>query len=120
MIRHNQWSIKLTEMMNLPAQTTQRGVGGQEVLRRDAPHREHNVGPQQLNLAHEVRKAGNNFLGLGITIARRPAFQHVGNVHVAAATESDCLEHGIQEVAGTTDERLTSAILFSAGGFADY
>jgi hypothetical protein len=52
MIRHNEWSVQLTEAMNLPSQTAQWGVRRQEILRRDTPDSEHNPGSQKLDLAH--------------------------------------------------------------------
>src|ERR1700728_593503 len=47
MIRYHQRHLGETERMHLQAQLSQGGIGLQQVLRRDPPHRQHDLGPEQ-------------------------------------------------------------------------
>ncbi len=76
-------------------------------------------GLQQLDLAQQERHAGRHLLGLGIAVARWAAFQHVGDVDVAAAIQSDGAQHGIEQMPGPAHERLAASVLFGTGSLSN-
>ncbi len=68
-----------------PRSRAERRVGREQVLRGDAPDRQHELRLEQRDLAHEVGQAGGDLLRLRIAVARRPALEHVGDEYVAVA-----------------------------------
>src|SRR6202034_1198886 len=120
MIRHDQWCVQLAEVVHPPAQPCERGIGREQVLRRDAPDREDQPRLQQRDLAQQVRQAGGDLLRLRVAVAGLPALEHVGNVDVAAAVEADGGQHFVEQLTGDAHERLAGAVLLGPRGFADY
>src|SRR5665213_3414304 len=110
MIRHNQWSIQLAEVVDFTAKTAQWHSCTQQILCRDAPDGEHESGLQQLNLTQQIGQTRGDLLRLRVTVAGRPTLQHVGDVHVGSSVEADCTQHGIEKMSRATDERLTPPV----------
>ncbi len=104
--------------MHLPAQASQGDIGAQQVLRCDAPHRQHDLGFQQGDLLFQVGQAFRGFARRRIAIAGRPAFEDIGDVNLLAR-QTDRTQHGIQELTGPAHKGLTLAILIGARRFAD-
>src|SRR3569833_2779655 len=119
MIRHYERSIQLTEIVHFSAQSAERQIRTQQVLRRDTAHRQHQPGLQQCNLAHQVWQAGSDLLRLGIPVVGRPALQDIGDIDVGLSIEVDRPQHRVQQVSRPAHERLTSAVLFGTGSLAD-
>ena len=74
--------------------------------------------PDQLDLPEEMRLAGLDLLRLGVTVARRPALEHVRDVDVRAR-QPDPVQELLEQLARLTDEGNALLILVVAGRLAD-
>ena len=72
-----------------------------------------------VDLAQKKRRALRHLVGLGIAVARRPALEHVGDVDVLAALESDRGEHVVEQLPRLADERVAEPVLLCARRLAD-
>ena len=91
--------------------------------RHEPPHRVtaegHDHGRvEYLELAVQVRRARRDLIGLWVTVARRPAFDDVGDEDVIPRP-ADVAEQVHEEAAGTADERSTLEVLVLARALAD-
>src|SRR5205085_12552751 len=77
------------------------------------------LGADERDLLPEELRALRHLLGFRIAVAGGAAFEHVGDVDVLAALETDRGEYVIEELARLADERLAEPIFFRAGRFAD-
>ena len=77
-------AMQLAEAMHLAAQPAEGRIGGEQVLRGDAAHGQHDASGAAARSAAEVGQAGRHFLGLRVAIAGRPALEHVGDEHLLA------------------------------------
>src|SRR5580693_5789842 len=64
MIRDDKRSVECPEAMHPAAQPPERRSRCQQVLRGDAPDRQHDLWLQQRNLSNQVWQTGSDFLGL--------------------------------------------------------
>ncbi len=107
------------ELVDAAAQSRQRHLSSEQALRGDATDTEDHVRSHELDLPAQIRQALRGFLLARIAVVRRPALQHVRDVHLAAL-EPGGRQHRIQELARAPDERLALAVLFGAGRLADH
>ncbi len=87
-------------------------------LRRDASDREDERGREQLDLPVEIGTAASRFLGPRVAVSRRPALEHVGDVHLLAP-RAERTQHRIEQLARAADEGLSASILFRARRLPD-
>ena len=66
-----------------------------------------------------MRRALCHLQRLGVAVAWRAALERVGDVHIFAARQVERGEHAVEQLAGLAHERLTLAVFFLAGRFAD-
>src|SRR5512146_1904191 len=71
MIRHYERRIQLTKMVHLAPESSERHIGGQQVLGRDPPHGENQPRSHQGDLPHQVRQTGGDLLRLRVPVTRR-------------------------------------------------
>src|SRR5688572_8107835 len=90
----------------------------QQRLRRELAERHDHARLDDVDLAEQVRLALLDFVGFGIAVAGRPAFDDVGDVDLIAR-EADGLDDLRQQLSGAADERLTALVFFLAGRLAD-
>src|SRR5688500_17606409 len=103
----------------LPAPDSRdRRVGLEQALRRELAERDDDLRPDRVNLPEQERLALRHFVRLRIAVARRPAFDDVGDVDIFTP-EVDGFDDPVQELSGTADERLALDVLIRAGRFAD-
>ena len=102
-----------------PAQAGDAGIAVEQRLRGEAPHGDDQLGLDQLDLAQQVRRALPYLLRLRVAIARRAAFQDVGDIHVLAALQADRGEHVVEQPPGLPDEGLAQPVFLGAGRLAD-
>ena len=69
-------------IMALPAQLAYWCLCVQQALRGKAAECQNQLGLHQRDLLRQKRLARRNFIGLRVAIARRAAFQHIGNIHI--------------------------------------
>jgi hypothetical protein len=100
--------------VHAPAQAGDRGVGGEQRLRGEAPHREDQLGLDEVDLRVQVRRAPRDLLRLRIAVARRPALEHVADIDVLLAGQVDGGEHVVEQAPGLADERFAEAVLLRA------
>src|SRR3546814_2442501 len=78
----------------------------------------------EFDLPIEIRATGFGLIALGITIARRPAFDDVGDEHGTACIRllsrtADALQHLIEQLARTSNKRLATRIFVRTRSFTD-
>ena len=111
--RFRAWSRR-GEMVQFPAQFTNRSIRTEKRLRRDSAYAQNQLRIDELNLPIQKGNARLNFFGPRIAIVRRPRFQNVRDEHLLASKPYR-LQHRIQELTSSTDERLTLSIFIRAG-----
>ena len=72
----------------------------------------------QRDLPEEVALAGLDLVGLGIAVARRPAFEHVRHID-AVAVEADPGQQLVEQLARLADEGLALLVLVESRRLAD-
>src|SRR5205809_6833687 len=100
--------------MQAPAQARDAGLGGEQRLHDEAPHREDQLRLDELELAQQVRRALADLEGLRIAVARRTALEHVADVDVLAAREAARGEHVVEQAPGLPYEGLDPRVRFGA------
>ena len=95
-----------------------RTLAGHQPLQSVTPEDEHDLGPHQGELSREVRRARLGLIRHGVAVLRRPAFEDVGDVHVAAAQADTCKQR-VKQLSCGAHERLALAILVEARRLAD-
>ena len=73
----------------------------------------------QIDLPKQKGLAGRDFVGLGIAILGRPAFDHVADVNVGARHPHPALDYIGEQLARAAHERLAARVLVGAGPLAD-
>src|SRR5205809_7442792 len=86
--------------MQAPAQARDAGLGVEQRLHRETPHREDQLRLDELELAQQVRRALADLEGLRIAVARRTALEHVADVDALAARDSERGEHVVEQAPG--------------------
>jgi len=104
------------EVVKLSAQLGHGRAVGQQIFRRGSAQRHHNFGPDDRDLAHEIRRAGFALLALGRAVVRRTAFHDVSDVDIFPA-QTHSFDHVGEQLAGATDERLALRVFIGAGAF---
>jgi len=94
-------------------------AGAQQRLHRKAAHGQDHLGLQQLDLPLQEGQALRHFFRTGIAVAWRPAFQHVDDIDLGPAVETEGAQHVVQKLARRTDEGLPALVLRFARRFAD-
>ena len=84
----------------------------------EAAEGDDDLGVDQGDLLVEEGAAGGHFLGQGVAVAGRAAFDHVGDEHLLAG-EADGAKQLLQELAGGADEGAALLVLVEAGPLAD-
>src|SRR6266545_7906965 len=105
--RHHSYAAKLVKA---PAQRADGCAGLEQRLRRRTAERDNEARRDGLDLSVEERQALGHLVRLWIAIARRAAFEHVGDVD-GVARPPHRLDHAVEELAGGADERLAAAVL---------
>ncbi len=105
--------------MHFASESPQRHVRAQQVLGRDPPHGQDQPGAHEGNLPHEVGQARCDLVRLRIPVARRTAFEHVGDEDIRLTAQTDRLEHGVQKLPGAAHKGFAATILLGAGGLAN-
>src|SRR3954454_9220707 len=90
----------------------------EQQLRGEVPERDHHARLQEAELPLEVRTAGFDLVGLRVAVARRPALDDVGDVHIVAR-QPNALDEAREELPGPADERDALLVLFGTGTLAD-
>jgi len=102
------------------AQPRNRLIQVEEAVGGGAPDAEDEVRPEDFNLSAEVADAGVA-LGLGrLAIVRWAALDDVSDIAVGLARESNCGEHLVEEIAGSSHKGQSLAVFFRAGAFSDH
>ena len=115
----------LCPRMHRPAQTADGLVGAQQRLHGNAAHGDDHPGLHQRHLALQKGLAGGQFFGRRVAVARRSAFQRVGDEHLllgwaVVSAQAQCGEHAVQQLAGGTDKGLALEVFLLARGFAHH
>src|SRR5262249_37749371 len=71
-----------------------------------------------VELTEKKRRAGGDFVGLGLTIAGRTALDHVADVHVAAL-EAHGFDHLREELSGASDKGQSLCVFIGSGTLTD-
>src|SRR5262245_27548206 len=116
MIRHDQRNAIGT--VEPSAEPPDRLLRVEQRLRGERPEGDDHLGTDQLDLPHEIRAAGLDFLWLRIAIARRPMFEDVADVNVLSL-QVDRAEDLVEELTGLADERTSKLVLRGTRCFAD-
>ena len=90
---------------------------GHERLERVAAESDHNRRIEDLELAPQIRGASRDLGRLRVAVARRPAFDDVGDEHVLAPP-ANAFEQLVEQTASSADERPTLLVLVVARAFA--
>jgi hypothetical protein len=101
------------------AQARDARLGVEQRLRRCPPHRQDQPRPDERDLAHEVRRALRDLVGLRVAVSGRAALQHVRDVDVLSPAQPDRREHAVEKAPRLADERFAARVLLRARGFAD-
>lgn len=108
MIRHDHWGPY--EFMNSAAQTTQRLIGVQERLGREASKRADGLRCDQLELSTKIRPAACNFIWPGIPVLRRTTLEHVADENLSPQ-EAHRQKHLVQELPRRPNEWAAGSVL---------
>src|SRR3989449_1859910 len=106
------------EPMDLVPQAPDRLLRVEERLRRGAPHRQHDFGLEELDLAEQVRRAGRDLVVLRQAVLGWAALHHVADEH-PLAWQLDRGEDLREQLAGRSHEGASGLVLHSAGTFPD-
>ena len=90
----------------------------EERLGRHSARRDQQTRRYRLDLASEIARALRDLVGVRIAVAGRPALDDVRDVDIATR-QTDGGQHGIEQLAGAADERLSAGVLFGAGRLPD-
>ena len=107
-----------TILVHATTQAGNRGLACQQAHRGDPAERDDQFRLYQLDLALQVRLACQRFFRLGVAVARRPAFDDVGDVDIRATPQLDRRQHAVEELPGLSHERLALRVLVRTGAFA--
>jgi hypothetical protein len=102
----------------LAAESAHGGIAAEHVLGGGEAEGDDDFGADELDLAHEIRRAGFDFIGRGGAIAGGAAFDDVGDVNLLAL-EAHGGDHLVEELASAADEWAAGLVLGLAGAFAD-
>ena len=92
MIGDDQGYLADAEDVALAAQLANRCLHLEQVLRRDTADRQNNFRLNQGDLIQQIGFAARHFRSLRIAIRRRPAFQHIRDIDLAAG-QAERREH---------------------------
>jgi hypothetical protein len=79
---------------------------------------EDDLGLDHRELARQVWRASLRLVWHRVTVLRRPALEHVGDVDVGAA-QADAGKERVEKLSCSADERLTLTVLVEAGRLSD-
>ena len=103
----------------LAAQTADRCIRVEQLMRSNATDREYQPGRDMRNLGVEVFAALCGFLLGRIAIARRSAFENIGDKDRVTRL-LDGSQHFVEQLARAPDEGFAATVFLGAGRFADY
>jgi hypothetical protein len=95
-----------------------RTLAWHQPLERMAAEDEDDLGLDHRELARQVWRASLRLVWHRVTVLRRPALEHVGDVDVGAA-QADARQQGVEQLPGGTDERLPLAVFVEARRLSD-
>ena len=73
----------VADSFGLPMDFADRSAG-EKTSHRETPQRDDDLGPDEINLAVQVRRAGRQSIRQRVAVAGGPALDHVGDVHLLA------------------------------------
>jgi hypothetical protein len=82
------------------------------------PHQAYNVGLKNINLSHEVGKAGFDLSGFWFSVFRRPAFYDAGNENIGPR-QARLSQGPVQQPSRSPHKGPSRQILLPTGGLAD-
>ena len=85
-------------------------------LRRACAEAADDFGPDHVELAKEIRRAGGDFVFFGQAIFGRTAFHYVADIHVRAP-KTHRFDHLREQLAGAADEGLALFVFVAAWAF---
>ena len=118
MVGDHHRNARLPKRIAASPHLTDGGGGGEQVLGRDAPHRQDDPGLDERDLAQQEGFAGLGLGGGRVPVIGRSAFQDIGDVDLVPA-ETDGLEHGIQQPSRAPHEGFALAVLIGSRRLAD-
>src|SRR5882757_6319277 len=107
------------EVLPIAAHLADRGFYFQHRLNGKGAETYNRARAHGFNLSKKKRLARSDFVGFGISIFGRPAFDYVADINVAALEADAALDDIGQQLAGAADERLATRIFVGAGRLAD-
>ena len=116
MKRRNQ--LRAAVVVNAAAQARDRIERAQQRLRRELAERDDHLRLDGVDLPEQEWLARLDFVLLGVAVLRRPALDHVRDVHVLAL-QIDRFDDLRQQLPGAADERNALLIFVGARRFAD-
>src|SRR5215212_1157713 len=108
MIGHDQRHAIVT--VYLAAQLADRELRLQKSLRREGPQRQDDFGLDELDLANQIGRAGDDLVGHRIAVPRRTMLEDICDEDVLAL-EVDRPENLVDQLARLTHERLALLVL---------
>ena len=94
-------------------------IGTDKPLSGNSTDTNYNFRAHKPDLLSKPRDASALLLRLGITIVRRSAFNHVGDVNILSPVQPDCVKVFIEKLTAPADKRFTLEILLLTRTFAD-
>src|SRR4051812_8616974 len=104
--------------MNLAPQLTDRELGFKQRLRGEGCKGQNDLGPHQLDLAHQIGRAGGHLLRQRIPVARRPVLEDVRDEDIVTR-QLDRPDDLRQQLPRRAHEGLALLVLVGARGLAD-
>ena len=90
------------------------------MLRGNAPHHKDHLRAEQLYLRVQKGGAAASFLRRRVTVLRRAAFNHIGDIAVGFARKLNSLQHLVEELPRPTDKGSALPVFVRARSLADY
>ena len=87
-------------------------------LRGERAERDDDLGPNDLQLTHEIRAAGSDFRRRGVPIRRWPMLEHVADEHVFSR-QLDGAKNLCQQLTSSTDKGAALLVFVLAGRLAN-
>ena len=118
MVCYHDRNGEVTVVVALAAHFTDGGFSLEQVLGGNPAQGQDQPGLNGVYLLCEIIPAGQDFLGPGVAIIGRAAFQDIGDKNLFPG-KADCLKHGIKQLARPADEGFAAPVLLGARRLAD-